>query len=184
MDLNLSHPPLPPCFPSLFVTHSGLFSPVHVFHIYFQLSFLFVCVNTLEGLYWTKRVCEDGRVPIMGRDWGWLLKIKSLPFLEYAVDGCPACFEIAWTLPGKSSDTLGLLGLSDCYCCCLMAPSQPCLHSAGLSSKVDIVLFFLLCQSLTLLTCQTFGPGKFLSTWNASLCCWNLVPWHTAQTYC
>lgn len=32
--------------------------------------------------------------------------------------------------------------LSDCYCCWLMAPSQPCLLSAGLSSKMDIAMCF------------------------------------------
>lgn len=31
---------------------------------------------------------------------------------------------------------------SDCYCCWLMALSQPCLLSAGLSSKMDIAISF------------------------------------------
>lgn len=77
----------------------------------------------------------------------------------------------------------GAFGLPDCYCCWLMAPSQPCLLSAGLSSKMDVVIYppslFLFCfvfgQTLTLLTCQTLRPGKFLSSRNASLCRWNLV---------
>lgn len=143
MDLSLEpvSSPLPPCFPFLFVTHSGLFSPVHVFHIYFQLSFLFVCEHFWRVVL--NKACMWGREsPYHGKGLRVIAEDKVITLLEYAVDGCPACFEIAWTLPGKSSDTLGLLGLSDCYCCCLMAPSQPCLHSAGLSSKVDIVLFF------------------------------------------
>lgn len=46
----------------------------------------------------------------------------------------------AWKEFGHSS----LFGLSDCYCCWLMAPSQPCLLSAGLSSKTkDVVVWFL-----------------------------------------
>lgn len=50
----------------------------------------------------------------------------------------------AWNELGHS----GLLGLSDCYCCWLMASFQPCLLSAGLSSKMDVIivcLFFFFC---------------------------------------
>lgn len=164
-------------------------------HLYFQLSFLFVCeFNTFWKVVFNKVFVRGWRWVHIG-DWGRSLKKTLLPLLENAVDGCPVCFVIspwgrlnfAWKEFGHSS----LFGLSDCYCCWLMAPSQPCLLSAGLSSKTkDVVvrfLFFFL-VSRTLLICQTLRPGKFLSTQNASLCRWNLVLsgpcWNTApQTY-
>lgn len=64
----------------------------------------------------------------------------------------------------------GAIGLSDCYRWWLMAPFQPCLLSAGLSSKMDVVfsVFLIFDQSLTLLPRQSLRPTR-----NASQCRWN-----------
>lgn len=128
-------------------------------------------------MYWTNIAYVRMRGWVHISQWGRLLKKKKKKVIALLWKCCrwlsglfcdpPLPWDrlnFAWNELGHS----GLLGLSDCYCCWLMASSQPCLLSAGLSSKMDVIIvclfFFLSSQSLTLLTCQTLRLGKFLSS--------------------
>lgn len=151
-NLHPEGPVLPPS-PSLFCDTVRIFLPsAWKFTCIFQFSFMFVWFQHVWRVLLNK---QSIYVKVGGSE---LAEDKVLaPFRKC----CPVVLwppplslpEMAWTMPGKCSDTQAR-SYSDCYCCWLMAPSQPCLLSAGLSSKMDIAISFPSFfggQSLTLL---------------------------------
>lgn len=152
----------------------------------FQRSLLFLCeFNTFGRLYVRMGDVTEGEC--------WRCRFRRCCWWPRRLFCDPP--EITWTMPEKSSDTWACLDSQTftavgwwrhlSRACSLLAWVAKWL----LSFSVLGLRLTLWGQSLTLRSCQTLRPGKFLSTWNASLCRWNLIHFppphqHTAQTYC